>query len=178
MQTPMPSMPAPTRVEPAVEMADLLSQVVRQLHRRTSEALAPLGLSRAQARVIRLLAHGPLRMAAIAERLSVVPRTVTDLVDDVEAAGLVERRPDPGDRRSSLVALTADGQLLLDRLEVARRESAEQVFGQLGPADRALLLRLLVSLTGEATGEPAPGARPGPGAVETAPAPAARERAR
>ncbi len=42
-------------------------------------------------------------MATIAERLSVVPRTVTDLVDGVEAAGLVARHPDPEDvaRRSS-----------------------------------------------------------------------------
>ncbi len=183
MTTPATSDPAPaaaTRAEPAVEMADILSQVVRRLHRRTSEALAPLGLSRAQARVVRLLADGPLRMAAIAERLSVVPRTVTDLVDDIEAAGLVERRPDPGDRRSSFVALTADGRRLLDRLEDARRESAEQVFGQLDPADRTLLLRLLVNLAGEpageAAGEPAPGT--GPGAIEAAPAPAAGERAR
>lgn len=159
--------------EPAVEIADLLGQVVRRLHRGTSEALAPLGLSRAQSRVVRLLADGPLRMTIIAERLSVVPRTVTDLVDGVEAAGLVERQPDPDDRRSTFVALTAGGRLLLDRLDVARRESAEQAFGRLDPADRAVLLRLLRDLANE----PADAREPGTG-IGGDPAPQARGRAR
>jgi DNA-binding MarR family transcriptional regulator len=179
MPTPTTSAPAPAvppQLEPEVEIADLLGQVVRRLHRQTSEALAPLGLSRAQARVVRLLADGPLRMAAIAERLAVVPRTVTDLVDGVEAAGLVERRPDPGDRRSSFVALTADGRRLLDRLETARRESAEQAFGQLDPADRALLLRLLRDLACEPVGEPVPGTGPSEGEASAAPAGGGRAR--
>jgi DNA-binding MarR family transcriptional regulator len=159
--------------EPAVEIADLLGQVVRHLHRGTSEALAPLGISRAQSRVVRLLADGPLRMAVIAERLSVVPRTVTDLVDGVEAAGLAARQPDPEDRRSTFVVLTTGGRLLLDRLEVARRESAEQAFGRLDPADRAVLLRLLRDLANE----PADARGPGAG-TDGSPAPPARGRAR
>ncbi len=130
----------------SVEVADLLGQVSRRLHRGTNEALAPYGLSRTQARVIRLLADGPLRMAAIADRLCVVPRTVTDLVDVVEADGFVVRRPDPDDRRSTLVELTDAGRDLLDRLAVARRESAALVFGHLCPEDRAALLRVLRDL--------------------------------
>ena len=175
-----PAAPSPGEIEPALEIADLLGQVVRRLHRGTSEALAPLGLSRAQSRVVRLVADGPLRMATIAERLAVVPRTVTDLVDGVEAAGLVARHPDPEDRRSTFVALTAGGRLLLDRLEVARRESAEQAFGRLDQADRAVLLRLLRDLTDE----PLDGRGPGPGvgaglaAAGAGPAPHVRGRAR
>jgi len=165
--------PALADTETALEIADLLSRVVRQLHRGTSEALAPLGLSRAQSRVVRLLADGPLRMAAIAERLSVVPRTITDLVDGVEAAGLVARQPDPDDRRSTFVALTADGRRLLDRLEVAWRESAEQAVGRLDPVDRAALLRLLRELTDERAAECHPGA-----AVEAGAAPLTRGHAR
>jgi DNA-binding MarR family transcriptional regulator len=160
-------------MEPMLEIADLLGQIVRRLHRGMSEALAPLGLSRAQSRVVRLLADGPLRMATIAERLSVVPRTVTDLVDGVEAAGLVARHPDPEDRRSTFVALTDGGRLLLDRLEVARRESAEQAVGRLDRADRAILLRLLRDLTDE----PADGCGPGAG-VGAGTATLARGRAR
>lgn len=139
----------PLEADAALEIADLLGRTVRRLHRGTNEALAPLGLSRAQARVVHLLADGPLRMATIAERLSVVPRTVTDLVDGVEAAGLVTRRPDPDDRRSTLVALTPDGRRLLDRMDAARRSSAERVFGRLDAGDRASLLRVLRELAAD-----------------------------
>lgn len=145
-----PVLPSAPAVDAALEVADLLGHAVRRLHRGTSEALAPLGISRTQARVVRLLADGPLRMAAIADRLDVVPRTVTDLVDGVEAAGLVARRPDPEDRRATFVALTADGRRLLDRLEAARHESAEQLLGRLDAADLETLLRVLRELAADA----------------------------
>lgn len=135
--------PEPDDPDSCLEIADLFGRAVRQLHRGTADALSPLGLSRAQARLVRLLAEGPLRMATIADRLSVVPRTVTDLVDGVEAAGLVARRQDPDDRRSTLVALTPVGSRLIERLDVARRQSAEEVFGRVPPDDRAVLLRVL-----------------------------------
>ncbi len=126
-----------------LEVADLLGQAARRLHRGTNEELAPLGVSRTQARVVRLLADGPLRMAAIAERLAVVPRSVTDLVDGVETAGLVARRPDPEDRRATIVALTPEGRRLLGRLQAARHESARRVLGQLGDADLVAMHRVL-----------------------------------
>ncbi len=129
-----------------IELADRFAETMRRLRRGTAEALAPLGLSGSQARVVRLLASGPLRMTAIAARLSVVPRSVTDMVDAVERAGLVVRGADPDDRRSTLVELTPAGRLLLDRLAAARRLSAARVFGGLDPAQRADLLRLLRAL--------------------------------
>lgn len=138
-----------TSLEPSVELADLFGRAVRRLHRGTGEALAPLGLSGSQARVVRLLADGPLRMAAIAERMAVVPRTVTDIVDGAEAAGVVARRPDPDDRRSTLVELTPAGRHLLDRLDVIRRQSAGGVFGVLTEAQRAELLTLLRTICSE-----------------------------
>jgi DNA-binding MarR family transcriptional regulator len=149
---------SPPETESALEIADLLSHLVRRLHRGTNEALAPLGLSRAQSRVVRLLTGGPLRMATIADRLAVVPRTVTDLVDAIEAAGLVGRHPDPEDRRATFVALTPAGQLLLARMEIAWRESAEQAVGRLDPADHAVLLRLLRQLADDPDEACVPGA--------------------
>lgn len=129
--------------EPSAELAELVGRTMRRIHGRTREALAPLGLSGSQARVVRLLGGGPLRMAAIAERLAVVPRTVTDIVDGAEAAGAVARRHDPQDRRSTLVELTPAGRLLLIRVEAIRRESAALVFGTLSEPERTELLALL-----------------------------------
>jgi DNA-binding MarR family transcriptional regulator len=117
--------------------------------------LAPLGLTHAQARVLGIVASAgrPLRMADIAARLEVVPRSVTTMVDGVEGAGLIVRSTDPDDRRSVLVSLTARGHALLESLERARRVTAENVFGRLADHERADLARLLGALCHRHEGE-------------------------
>jgi DNA-binding MarR family transcriptional regulator len=132
----------------SLELAELLSHTARRLRRGSTAQLAPLGLTGAQARVLRILARAdrPLRMADIAAGLEVVPRSVTTMVDGVEAAGLIVRATDPEDRRAVLVSLTAAGQALLERLERARRATAEEVFGDLARDEREDLARLLGGL--------------------------------
>jgi len=137
------SQEAGVSLELATELADLFRTATRRLQRRTRDLLRPLGLSGSQARVVQLLADGPLRMSVIALRLAVVPRTATDVVDGCEHAGVVLRRPDPEDRRSTLVALTPLGRQLLDQLAEARRESASRVFRPLTDPQRLQLLALL-----------------------------------
>jgi len=147
-------------LESSTELAELLRLAMRRLRRRTREALAPLGLSGSEARVVRLLADGSLRMSVIANRLAVVPRTVTDIVDGAELAGFVARLADPGDRRSTLVELTPEGRGLLDQVDSARRESAARVFGTLTEGQRGELLALLRAIcTAEEGAGPAPVSR-------------------
>ena len=136
------------RPDTTLELAELLTHTARRLRRGSIVQLAPLGLTYAQARVLRLVAADgrPLRMADLAAQLDVVPRSVTTMVDALEAAGFVARHADPGDRRSVLVALSDEGRRLLDRLEAARRDSAEEVFGGLDAAQRHQLLDLLGAL--------------------------------
>ena len=57
-----------------------------------------------------------------------------------------ERRPDPGDRRATLVELTEHGASVLDAIRAARGTEAERVFGRLSQADRAHLARILRKL--------------------------------
>ncbi|MEK8229092.1 hypothetical protein NKG05_28900 [Oerskovia sp. M15] len=71
------------------------------------------------------------------------PRSVTSKVDDAEAAGLVRRRPDPTDRRATLVELTEAGQQTLARVAAERETSAGTLLSRLDDADRHELLRLL-----------------------------------
>lgn len=127
----------------AGELAELMGHAARRLRLGMRDALAPLGLSGSQARVVRLLAGGPLRMATIADRLGVVPRTATDMVDSVDAVGLVARHADPDDRRSVLVELTASGRTLVERLDQARLESARRVFDVLDAGEREAMLAML-----------------------------------
>ena len=133
----------PPRQASAAELAELLGHAARRLRRGSAVHLAPLGLTMAQARVLRSLVDGRLRMADIAARLDVVPRTVTPMVDGLEGSGLLSRSTDPEDRRSVLVELTSQGRQLLERLDRARRETAEHVFGALNQDQRHQLATLL-----------------------------------
>ena len=135
-----------------LDLAELVSRTARRLRRGSMVHLAPLGLTMAQARVLRIVADGPIRMADIAARLDVVPRTVTPMVDDLTTAGLVRRRSDAADRRSVLVEPTRHGRALLARLDEARHATAEQVFGGLDAAGRAELAALLGRLCGDCSG--------------------------
>ncbi len=136
------------RPDITLELAELFTHTARRLRRGSIVQLAPLGLTYAQARVLRLVAAEgrPLRMADLAAQLDVVPRSVTTMVDALEEAGFVARHADAGDRRSVLVALTDEGHRLLAGLEAARRDSAEEVFGGLAADQRKRLHELLEDL--------------------------------
>ncbi len=63
--------------------------------------------------------YGVCRVNDIADALSITVGGTSKLVDRLEAAGLCERRPNPGDRRSSLISLTASGEQQLASATVA-----------------------------------------------------------
>jgi DNA-binding MarR family transcriptional regulator len=71
---------------------------------------------------------------------------MTNRIDRVEALGLVERRPDPGDRRGTLVALTAEGRNTVDAAVVAHLANEERLLIALSSAERGTLARLLRKL--------------------------------
>jgi DNA-binding MarR family transcriptional regulator len=136
------------------QLAELLFRTTMRLRRDSAKELAPIGVTFGQARVMRVLARadGPMRMADLATALEIVPRSVTTVIDSLEEAGLVCREPDPNDRRSVLVAPTASGQAALERMNRARRATAEDLFGRLSDRERATLLSLLVTLNAETGG--------------------------
>jgi DNA-binding MarR family transcriptional regulator len=71
---------------------------------------------------------------------------MTNRIDRVEALGLVERRPDPSDRRGTLVALTKEGRLTVDEALVAHLANEERLLSALSSAERGTLARLLRKL--------------------------------
>ncbi|CCB73598.1 MULTISPECIES: MarR family winged helix-turn-helix transcriptional regulator [Streptomycetaceae] len=136
--------------EPAGNLPEQLLRLTRRLHRAQKRHLEPLGITPAMARLLRVAAHHdrPPRMVDLAQRLDVVPRAVTTLVDALEAGGLVHRLADPANRRVVRVALTPDGEATLDRLRTARRVAAEELLAPLTPAQRTHLAELLETLVG------------------------------
>lgn len=90
--------------------------------------------------------HGEMRLSELAEHLHIAPRSATEVVDGLEQRGLVERRPDPNDRRATLIALTDQGKRVSEAIRSARNVEAERFFGGLSASDRTHLARILRKL--------------------------------
>jgi DNA-binding MarR family transcriptional regulator len=95
------------------------------MENRIDSALEAVGLSVAKFGVLAQLAGGRLALRELAERLKCVRSNVTQLVDRLEAEGLVRRVDDPADRRSVLAELTAAGRRRHDEgADVVKRTEA------------------------------------------------------
>jgi DNA-binding MarR family transcriptional regulator len=112
------------------------------------QALRHHRLSRAGREALAVLegAGHPLSPTSIAERLIVTTASVTSLLDTLERRGLVERRPDPTDRRRLLIVITPDGKAIVDQFlpEVVALQTA--ALARLTEAQRRQLVELLAAL--------------------------------
>jgi DNA-binding MarR family transcriptional regulator len=127
----------PVRSDVSTVASDLrvvLGQLMRRLraeHRFSITQGAVLG---------RLDREGPQSVSDLAVAERVRPQSMAQTVGDLEADGLVQRRPDPGDRRRAVVSLTPDGHTVL-ALERQQREGwlAGAISDQLSPDEQAVL---------------------------------------
>lgn len=118
--------------------------VARQLRHLSRQTLEPWEITPSQSRALGVLTHhGVMRLSELSDHLHIAPRSTTEVVDGLQEQGLVERRPDPNDRRATLVAATERGLRVGDAIRRARRADAERFFGDLSESDRAHLARIL-----------------------------------
>jgi DNA-binding MarR family transcriptional regulator len=131
--------------EDPVQLADLLQRLTRRLRRAQAGRLAPLGLTPAQERALRMITRSsqPPRMTELADHLGIVPRSVTTVIDALEEAGLVRREIDPRNRRAIRLHLTDRGRAVRDDMREARRQAAEDLFAPLTTDERKALAELL-----------------------------------
>jgi DNA-binding MarR family transcriptional regulator len=120
-------------------------RVQQILQASVDEALRPHGLTFARYEALVLLSfsrRGSLPMRLMGERLQLHPTSITNIVDRLEADGLVRRLPHPADRRTTLVELTDAGR---DRLEASTTAVTTADFGLIGldPDEVAVLSDLL-----------------------------------
>lgn len=133
------------------ELVDAFWTVARRLRHVSAAALARWDLSPSQARALSVLArHGEMRPGELARHLRIAPRSATEVVDGLADRVLVERVPDPDDRRATRLRLTDAGTRAADGVRTARSEETEELFGHLSPADRSELTRILGELRGPA----------------------------
>ncbi len=126
----------------------LLHDVARQMRSRFDIRARALGVTRQQWRVLLTLAReGEGRsQAELADALDVERITLCRMIDRLADAGLVERRPDPGDRRVRRIHLLPPARAIVDRLTDLAAVLEEEGLALLSPADRTILLRSLYLL--------------------------------
>lgn len=132
---------------PAAVESDLgwaLGAVMRTYLRTTAGALVEVpGGPRGYQVLTACLRDEPPTQLALARRLGLDRTVMTHLLDDLERAGLVERRPDPADRRARRIVATPAGGALLDALDHRLASVEDTVLSALDPAERQTLRALL-----------------------------------
>ena len=114
-----------------------ITRTARRLRQEAGEALSP---SQGAALAV-IERHGPLTPSELAARERIQRPTATRVLARLEELGLTARTPDPHDRRSSLVAATAEGQALLDELRTRKTAFLAERLERLEADERAVLDR-------------------------------------
>jgi DNA-binding MarR family transcriptional regulator len=132
---------------PADSLGEAFGAVARRLRAASMAAFAAYDVTPSQVRAIRVLDKlGGVRSKELADQLRIAPRSATEVVDALEAKGLVARSADPHDRRATLVALTDRGRELSEEVRRARGVESERMFERLTRTDRVDLDRILRKL--------------------------------
>lgn len=153
----MPSGPAPSRrisldqaSDPTLQTWLALWRVCQKVQRELDGVLNDAGLTLAQFDVLANLGMSEgITQQELAERLLVTKGNVCGVLDRMESAGLVERRPDPKDRRANRLYLTRPGRSALHDAFPAHLGVIQRCFEALSPAERRTLHNLMTRL-GEA----------------------------
>jgi DNA-binding MarR family transcriptional regulator len=128
-------------------LAESFWSLARRLRQASAQSMAQWDITPSQARALRVLErHGVMRPSELSEHLHIAARSATEVIDDLETKGLVARRPDPHDRRATLLELTAPGTELGQSIRSTRGAEAERLFDHLSAADRTDLARILRKL--------------------------------
>jgi MarR family transcriptional regulator for hemolysin len=115
------------------EFAFILNDVARLLRTYADYKASQFGMTRAQwAVLVRVDRSEGLNQSELAEVLDLQPITLTRLLDKLCDSGLIERRPDPTDRRAKRLFLTAAARPLLERLSVLGEETVAGALAGVG----------------------------------------------
>jgi DNA-binding MarR family transcriptional regulator len=137
--------PAPAQV--ADEFFSLYHVLRRYVDRHVEAAMGDANIPMACSKLLGILTeHGPRRFTELARITGTGARSLTQTVDTLERDGLAQRKPDPTDRRATLVTITELGAATYTRAAGPKQEAFEHLFGALSAEERASFsaaLRLL-----------------------------------
>jgi DNA-binding MarR family transcriptional regulator len=138
-------MSSPPEEEPsAAELVERLLTVTHGIRRRHNAELANYELSVPRGRLLMAMHQlGQPKMSELAASLDLNARTITTAVDTLEREGILERRPDPTDRRATRVLLTDAGRGQIAEWQEFQRLLAESAMAPLSADERRALKRVL-----------------------------------
>lgn len=139
---------------PRFRLTSSLLLAGRQWRRLAQQVLAAHDISEARAATliwVRRLGGG-VRQVILAGYVGIRGTSVVRLLDELGAIGLIERRPDPDDRRANLIWLTPAGEQLAEQIEAALSNLRERVLGDISDADVEAALRVFAVLDHAAGG--------------------------
>lgn len=147
LEIPVSLADAPIKKPPQDSLGFLLSDVARLIRRNFNRQVQSLGLTQAQWQVLVHLARNQgVRQIDLAETLDMQPISVARLIDRMQAAGWVERRPDPADRRAFNLYLTPRANPILEQMWEQGALTRAQALTNISAADQEQLLRTLVRM--------------------------------
>lgn len=120
----------------------LLNMAVQRFEKRVLEVMAEAGYgvyTLSQMAITRNLDVGGTRATEIARRAGITKQSVGELIGQLEDTGLIERIPDPDDKRARIVHFTAEGLAWLEAFEIAVKQSESEMREELGTAAFKLL---------------------------------------
>jgi DNA-binding MarR family transcriptional regulator len=134
----------PSDNEVAEFAGQLFFRLWRTSHTRTADALASIGLSPALFAVLNVLGarEGTIQQQLSAD-MGIDPSAMVKLINELEEAGLAERRRRPNDRRAWEVKITPNGRHALQRAKQLASDVEDEVLAGLTAADRRQLLALM-----------------------------------
>jgi DNA-binding MarR family transcriptional regulator len=131
----------------------LLNQVALPAQRIVAEALGSVGARRQHYSVLSALEEfGPASQAALGRRCGIDRSDVVALVNELSAAGRLERTPDPEDRRRNVIAITDAGREFLETLDRLLAGAQDELLAPLPRPQRAELVRLLEAILAHHSG--------------------------
>jgi MarR family transcriptional regulator for hemolysin len=138
----------------------LLSKASHSLTTELSAALEGVGVSPRAYCVLTSAMRGEYTQTQLARMVDLDKTTMVVTLDELEAAGLAERRPSTSDRRARVIAVTAAGRRKVRQAEEITERIRGDVLGVLAPEEREVFLGALSRLVRERLAEPVACAQP------------------
>lgn len=125
----------------------LVCDISRLVRRMFNSRARNTGLTQPQWQAMFTISHNPgINQISLADLLEIHPITLTQQLDRMQAAGWVERRPDPNDRRATCLFITTKGRPVLEKLRAIGTDVLNAGFGDVDPKLREKMVDALITV--------------------------------